>query len=223
MIRTKTATYPIAQAWAAAAAADRINGGDYIKLSTYKAPGDTRLANSEAARKCLENPDTLLAEDYAAGQLLADHFSGLLFKALSGPIQSEFLAKVATIVAKSEVTAQDVAVMCSLANVYRKDLDRQKKFDHQASLAAKSEYLGAVGTRHTIQVTVLDKGYSQKYFSNIITVQANDSVLKFFTSLDSEKFPMNQQITIRGSIKRTAVNDRTGVKETWLNRVKVIA
>jgi hypothetical protein len=69
---------------------------------------------------------------------------------------------------------------------------------------------------------VLETFYSQKYNSLIVTAVRGSDIVKFFTSKDVAEFPKNQDITVKGSVKRTSVNDRTGGKETWLTRVKVV-
>jgi hypothetical protein len=223
--------YHISDAWAAVAYADRTNEGQYVNDRTYFQPGEVVKAhNKTLAFQALERPEIITEEDRAMGATLASHFAGLLFRTIKGPVTTEntltagpsFMDTIANVVAMKEVGRYEVACMACLPNTYRKDLEKEKRAEKMIELSAQSEYLGTEGSRQEIQVRVLETFYSQKYNSLIVTAVRGSDIVKFFTSKDVAEFPKNQDITVKGSVKRTGVNDRTGGKETWLTRVKVV-
>ena len=223
--------YHISDAWAAVAYADRTNEGQYVNDRTYFQPGEVVKAhNKTLAFQALERPEIITEEDRAMGATLASHFAGLLFRTIKGSATTEntltagpsFMDTIANIVAMKEVGRYEVACMACLPNTYRKDLEKEKRAEKMMELSAQSEYLGTEGSRQEIQVRVLETFYSQKYNSLIVTAVRGSDIIKFFTSKDVAEFPKNQDITVKGSVKRTSVNDRTGGKETWLTRVKVV-
>ena len=224
--------YHISDVWAAVAYADRTNEGQYVNDRTYFQPGEVVKAhNKTLAIQALERPEVITEDDRAMGATLAAHFAGLLFRTIKGntpepnsliPVQPSFMDTIANIVAMKEVGRYEVACMACLPNTYRKDLEKEKRAEKMFEISAKSEYLGTEGSKQEIQVRVLETFYSQKYDSLIVTAVRGSDIVKFFTSKDVAEFPKNQDITVKGSVKRTSVNDRTGGKETWLTRVKVV-
>jgi hypothetical protein len=213
-------TYPIELAWAAIAGADRINEGKYINTSY----GDDRVPvlNKKLALDFCFSPDTLTNEDKELGEKLAAHFSGLLFKTLTGPISSGFMSTIANIVGMDNVGKYEIACMACLVNVYRKDLEQEKRKEKMELLSIKSNHLGMEGSKQEFTAEIIETFYSRKYESLIVTALAGDNIVKFFTSKDKELFPINGIVTLKGTVKRNSINDRNGGKESWLTRVKVM-
>ncbi len=223
--------YHISDAWAAVAYADRVNEGQYVNDRTYFQPGETVKAhNKSLAQQALERPELISDADREMAATLASHFAGLLFRTIKGNTPApnslaagpSFMDTIANIVAMKEVGRYEVACMACLPNTYRKDLEKEKRAEKMFELSARSEYLGTEGSKQEVQVRVLETFYSQKYNSLIVTAVRGTDIVKFFTSKDVAEFPKNQDILIKGSIKHATVNDRTGGKETWLTRVKVV-
>jgi hypothetical protein len=214
--------FPISLVWAAIAGADRINEGKYINLSgAYSVPPGPKLNKDLAMDFCI-SPFTLTDEDKAMGEILASHFSGLLFKTLSGPISNGFMSTIANIVAMENVGKYEIACMACLVNVYRKDLVREQHKEKMDTLSANSEYLGQEGTKQEVTAEIVETFYSRTYESLIVTAMAGTNVVKFFTSKDKELFPLNGKVTLKGTVKRNSINNHNGAKESWLTRVKVI-
>jgi hypothetical protein len=212
--------FPISLAWAAIAGADRINEGKYIN-TLYSGDTQFKLNKNLALDFCI-SPYTLTDEDKAMGEKLASHFSGLLFKTLTGPISNGFMSTIANIVAMDNVGKYEIACMSCLVNVYRKDLVREEHKEKMDTLSINSEYLGMEGSKQELTAEILETFYSRKYESLIVTAIAGNNVVKFFTSKDKELFPLNGKVNLKGTVKRNSVNDRNGAKESWLTRVKVI-
>lgn len=212
--------FPISLAWAAIAGADRINEGKYIN-TLYSGDTQFKLNKNLALDFCI-SPYTLTDEDKALGEKLASHFSGLLFKTLTGPIANGFMSTIANIVAMENVGKYEIACMACLVNVYRKDLVREQHKEKMDTLSVKSEYLGMEGSKQELTAEILETFYSRKYESLIVTALAGNNVVKFFTSKDKELFPLNGKVNLKGTVKRNSINDRNGAKESWLTRVKVV-
>jgi hypothetical protein len=214
--------FPINLAWSAIAGADRINEGKYVNISgTYLQPPGPKLNKDLALDFCI-SPFELTAEDKALGETLASHFSGLLFKTLTGPISNSFMSTIANIVTMDTVGKYELACMACLVNVYRKDLMREQHKAKMDALSANSEYLGQEGTKQEVTAEIVETFYSRTYESLIVTAMAGTNVVKFFTSKDKELFPINGLVTLKGTVKRNSINNHNGAKESWLTRVKVV-
>lgn len=214
--------YDIDVAWAAVSAADRINGGKYINQNSFfDAPQGSRFNKAIAYDMC-ESPHLMLAEDRELGAKMHDHFQGLLFKRLTGSLTNGFLNTIADIVSKKQVSNYDVACMSALVKTYRQDIERENKLAREQSMVATSDYIGQVGSKKCVEVEIMDLVYSRNYNVHIITATDGVNIIKFMTAHDPALYAKGSKVTVTGSIKRCAENDRTGVKETWLTRVKKI-
>lgn len=228
-------TFPISLAWVAVAAADRVNKQEYVKTiqvsyidseDAVNQPQIIKEPNKVLARRFLADLNTIIDEDREFGNKLAEHFKGLLFRALGnngGTAINEFLDRVSGIVVKTEVTEYDLAVMSSLPASYRRELARENINERMNSRAHLSKHIGQEGTKHLLKIIVEQIVYSERYASHIVTAFNGDNIIKFFTSKDISDFPIGKEITVKGTIKRNSVNDRFGSEESWLNRVAVIA
>jgi len=218
---TTVVMYDIDVAWAAVAAADRINGGKYINQNSFDNKEGLQF-NKVIAYDMCEHPHQLLKEDHELGTKLHEHFQGLLFKRLTGGLTNGFLNTIADIVGKKQVTRYEVACMSALVKTYRGDIERENKLAREQSMVSTSEYLGLVGTKKTVTVEIMNVFYSKNYNIHVITATDGANIVKFSTAHDPINYPVGQTVTITGGIKRCVENDRTGVKETWLTRVKKV-
>ena len=218
---SKKVTFPISLAWASICAADRINEGKYINQNTIPFPTGARYSKELAMSFC-ENPGALMDEDKLFGEQLAKHFSGLLFKTLSGPITNGFMATIANIVGMENVGKYEIACMSCLVQTYRKDLEREVKQEKKQAFMATSMFIGSEASKHELDLEIIDTFYSKNYNIFINTATDGVNIFKFSTAHGKDIFPANEKIRIKGSVKRHDVDQFTGVKETWLTRVKRI-
>lgn len=216
--RTKI-TFPITLAWASVAAADRINGGEYVNQNTYPILQGAKF-NKDLAMSLCENPGALTYEDKTRGEILAKHFSGLLFKTLSGPIANSFMSAIANIVGMESVGRYEIACMSALPQTYRRDLEREIKQEKKQAFAATSVFIGQEASKHELDVEIIESFYSKNYNIFINTATDGVNIVKFSTAHGADIFPVGLKIRIKGSVKRHDIDSRTGVKETWLTRVK---
>jgi len=218
---SKKVTFPISLAWAAISAADRINGGKYVNQNTYPLPAGSKF-NKDLAMSFCENPGALIDEDKTMGEKLSQHFSGLLFKTLSGPITNGFMATIANIVGMENVGRYEIACMSCLVQTYRKDVEREVKLEKKQAFVATSSFIGSEASKHELDVEIIDAFYSKNYNIFINTATDGVNIIKFSTAHGPDIFPVGEKIRIKGSVKRHEVDNRSGVKETWLTRVKRI-
>jgi hypothetical protein len=215
---SKKVTFPISLAWAAISAADRVNEGKYINQNTY--PNQGYKFNKDLAMSFCQNPGALMDEDKAMGEKLATHFSGLLFKTLSGPIANGFMSTIANIVGMESVGRYEIACMACLVQTYRRDLEREVKQEKKQAFVATSSFIGSEASKHELEVEIIDTFYSKNYNIFINTATDGVNIIKFSTAHGPDIFPVGAKIKIKGSVKRHDIDNRTGVKETWLTRVK---
>ena len=218
---SKKVTFPISLAWASICAADRMNGGKYINQNTFPFPEGAKFSKDLAMSFC-ENPGALTNEDKEFGETLAKHFSGLLFKTLSGPINNGFMATIANIIGMENVGKYEIACMSCLVQTYRKDLEREVKQEKKQVFLATSTFIGTEASKHELDVEIIDTFYSKNYNIFINTATDGLNIFKFSTAHGATIFPLNEKIRVKGSVKRHDVDQFTGVKETWLTRVKRI-
>ena len=216
---SKKVTFPISLAWSAISAADRVNEGRYINQNSFPRPDGAKF-NKDLALSFCENPGAVTDEDRAMGEKLAQHFSGLLFKTLSGPITNGFMSTIANIVGMEFVGKYEIACMSCLVQTYRKDLEREIKQEKKQTFVATSTFIGTEASKHELDVEIIDAFYSKNYNIFINTATDGANIIKFSTAHGADIFPVGTKIKIKGSVKRHDVDNRTGVKETWLTRVK---
>lgn len=216
---SKKVTFPISLAWSAISAADRVNEGKYINQNTFPYPQGAKY-NKDLAMSFCENPGALMDEDKVMGEKLAAHFSGLLFKTLSGPISNGFMATIANIIGMELVGKYEISCMSCLVQTYRRDLEREVKQEKKQAFVATSSFIGSEASKHKLDVEIIDAFYSKNYNIFINTATDGANIIKFSTAHGPDIFPVGTKIKIKGSVKRHDVDNRTGVKETWLTRVK---
>lgn len=223
--------YHISDVWAAVAYADRVNAGQYVNGNTVFKVGEVvKNQNRTLVYQALDRSEIITEEDRKFGSTLESHFSGLLFRTIKGtapitgnPLQgTSFLDTIASIVSMKEVGKYEIACMACLPSTYRKDLERERHKERMFELSAKSDYVGLAGSKQELEVRILETFYSKKYETIIVTATRGKDIVKFFSSKNAEDFPRDKVMSIKGTVKHASVNERTGGKETWLTRVKVV-
>lgn len=202
-------TFNADDVWAAACAAQRINGA-YVK---YVEDGIKIEPNRVIVERLLGNPSELIKdEDREQGKKVRQYYQALSFKILKGIKLGSFENDAMLIANRDTVSGNfDIAVISSLPAAYERNVIRDD-VNRRISFAAGS-YIGAVGTKHVLDIEVLRSNFSQTYNVNFITgITESDSVVFF-----AYKNPMNvgAKVSIGGTVKAHREN------QTQLNRVKV--
>lgn len=208
--------------WAAACAAQRING-DYVKMVTSYATNEEILPNSLQTPAKQTNRmimDRLIADqseiteaDKEQGQTVRSYYKGLTFKILQGKRLSDF-ENTAMVIGNRDVieNTYDIAVIASLPSCYQRAVKRDN--DSRKLENARGGFIGSVGQKVKVNVEVVRSSFSQQYNVFFISGVTTDDQAVFFSyrnSIDAGKL-----IIAEGTVKRHGDNT------TQLNRVKVI-
>lgn len=215
-------SHSVSDVWAAACAAQRVNGG-YYKESSYlwdEVSNVNRVVNRrnrDIMMEFLQNPQQLLVEDVEAGEQVRDFLQkDLTFRALKGKL-TDFDQSVSKCLAITErfytvSNRYELAVIAALPNSARRSQERQTA--QQRIQFARGGLIGSVGDKITANVEVITASYSQQY--NIFWIKAITDQDQPVTFSNKHKFDAGTSITIQGKVKAHRDN------LTQLNYVKVL-
>lgn len=202
-------TFKADDVWAAACAAQRINGS-YVKYAPPESKIDT---NRMIVDHLLGNPTELISEaDREQGHKVRSYYQALSFKVLKGIKLSDFENNAMVISNRDEVSGNfDIAIITSLPASY----DRSAQRDTVTSRInfATGGHVGAVGTKLTLEVEVLRANFSQQYGVYFITAITEGDSPVFFAFKSA--LEIGKKYSIGGTVKAHREN------QTQLNRVKV--
>ena len=213
--------YAVADVWAAACAAQRING-EYLKDS--RTPIDeqgkvlsTTPRNRDVMLQFLHHPECLLPEDISAGAECQNFLrNDLTFRALKGQLNDfdQATSKVLAVADRffPQKHKYELAVIACLPQSHLRSVARQEQ---QARIKmARGGTVGAVGNKVGMTVEIVSASYSQNY--NIYWITAvNDADQPVFFSY-KVALRAGDRHTITGTVK----GHRDG--KTQLNRVKIV-
>ena len=199
-------------AWAAASAAQRVNGA-YIKTVTDEEAAAGKRTNRTLMEAFIAAPESITDADREQAVAVRASFKGLTFKIMKGIKLNDFENTAMLIANRDTITSKfDVAVMASLPQTHvraakREDLANRIKFSTGAAL-------GSIGTVVEVTGTIVRTVYSQQYNTNFVTIETDADQFAFFSF--KHEHEVGQKATFRGEIK--AIRD----KQTQLRRVKRI-
>ena len=219
--RTPGDLLPVATVWAAACAAQRING-QYIKQDEFDYPEGgqavlTATASRTIMKELLANPDRLTAQDFEQGAECKTFLQNdITFRALKNKL-TEFDSATSKVLAVEENfdSAQhkyELAVIASLPASRTRALERQATDSRVRQ--ATGAYVGAVGDKVALDVEVIKTNYSQQWNTWHATAITSDNRAVFFAF--KEQLTIGNSILIKGTVKA----HRSGT--TQLNRVKIV-
>lgn len=219
MARYTRPVYNIADVFAAACAAYRVNGG-YIKTDEITIHDDgheyshtvDKLANKTLVHQFLKGAFDLRDEDREMGEKVRQHCNGLSFKIITGKTLSDFEQAMLTIADKETTDSNyDIAVVASLPASYER---AQARIKQDIMLREKSGTLtDAVGDKVELDIEVVRCNYSNNWDTHFVTATVDNAVV-FFTSRN--KIELGSKIRIKGKVKAHK-EDRT-----QLSHVKVL-
>ena len=219
--RTPGDLFPVATVWAAACAAQRINGR-YIKQDEFDYPEGgqavlTATASRTIMKELLANPDRLTAQDFEQGAECKTFLQNdITFRALKNKL-TEFDSATSKVLAVEENfdSAQhkyELAVIASLPASRTRALERQATDSRVRQ--ATGAYVGDVGDMVALDVEVIKTIYSQQWNTWYATAITSDNRAVFFAF--REQLTIGNSILIKGTVKA----HRSGT--TQLNRVKIV-
>jgi hypothetical protein len=214
--------YAVSDVWAAACAAQRING-DYVKEYVYKwdeATQTNKVAkdkNRNIMMHFLANPAQLTVDDVEAGESLRNWLQNdITFRALKSQLTDFDSAAQKCLAVKDRfytVTERyELAVIAALPNSQAKAKARETTQDRLR--LTSGELIGNVGEKFTLNVEVIRSVFSKNWNVNFITAVTSDNCAVFFSN--KAEFKPGTYLTIRGTVKA----HKDG--QTQLNRVSII-
>ena len=209
-----TINYNADDVWAAAVAAQRINGA-YVKLSMISEsnPSFNQQSNRQIVGSLLADPLTISDEDREQGKKVRSYFQAFTFKILQGKKLNEFNNTAMVIANRDTITSTyDIAVIASLPATYNKstkrdDVDRRINF-------ARGGFVGVPGDKVTLNIEVLKQLWSEKFGTWYLTGITDEDQVVFFAH--KTKYDIGTHLTITGGIKSHRETS------TQLTRVKVL-
>jgi hypothetical protein len=195
--------------WAAACAAQRINGA-YLKIVEE---GKNTETNRQIMDNFIANTDLITEADREQAELVRTYYKGLTFKILQGKKLNDF-DNTAMVIANRDVieSTYDVAVIASLPSCYERAVKRDtinRKLE-----TASGGLVGRVGQKVKVNVEVVRSNYSQQYGVYFVSGVTTDDQAVFFSYRNG--IEPGKLVIAEGTVKRHGENI------TQLNRVKVI-
>ena len=196
--------------WAAACAAQRINGS-YVKMVPADQKGDT---NRQIVDMFLGQPDLIQQADRDLAEKVRTYYKGFTFKILKGIKLSDF-DNTAMVIANRDVIESnyDLAVICSLPSCYERGVKRDSL--NQRIDFANGGTIGVPGNKVRIEgAEVIRCNFSQQYNTFFVTCITKEDQVVFFAL--RKDVPLGQVVNIEGTIK-----SHRDSNTTQLNRAKV--
>jgi len=211
----------VSDVWAAACAAQRINGS-YVKEGNTKFDADglpilVQKRNRDLMMEFLENPEQLTTDDVIEGeQVLNELKKDLTWRALKGKL-NDFDQSASRVMAveghfDTQLNRLELAVVACLPASYERMKARQSTEDLMSQTSG--EYVAPVGHKAMVNVEVVRCNYSTNWNTHYITAITQDNHAVLFNVREPQE--VGARISIQGTVKA----HNNGV--TQLNRVKVI-
>ena len=213
--------YAVSDVWAAACAAQRINGA-YIKEGRVDTDVDGNVIsvvkrNRDIMMDFLASPEHLTVDDVVAGELVLNELKkDLTWRALKGKL-NDFDQSASRVLAvedhfDSQLNRLELAVVACLPASYERMKTRQSTDDRMSQTSG--EYVAPVGNKAMVNVEVVRCNYSKNWNTHYITAVTQDNHAVLFNVREPQE--VGARISIRGTVK--AHNNGT----TQLNRVSIV-
>lgn len=215
MARYTRPVYNIADVFAAACAAQRVNGS-YLKTDVINYndgdPTVQSLANKTLVHKFLKGDFDIRDEDREQAEKVMTYCRGLTFKLLSDKRLSDFEVSMLQIVEKETTDSNyDIAVVASLPASYERSVIRAGQDVRLRDAAGCIE--APVDSKVELDVEVVRCNYSNEWGIFYVTCIADAGVVFF---AQKNEIALNSKIRVKGKVKAHK-EDRT-----QLSHVKVI-
>ena len=208
--------YTAETVWAAAAYADRVNGGEYLReQENILNPDGTwqpgRSANKRLLADALSDPDLITDEDCEVGREAWHWHQGRsMMDGLRGELRDfrKTLFEAVSQTAFLSTNAMHMAVIASQIRAWRQCVAEEQARDDVAP-----GYLADIGAKVRAKITVVRSVYSQNYNVFFVTAKTDSRHMVFFSYRD--RLEPGHQCGIAGTVK--AHRDDS----TQLNRVRM--
>jgi hypothetical protein len=178
--------FPAADVWAAACAAQRING-EYLKEPQNEYDDQYNVISSRPANKVLmrsiliENPELVMEEDRLQAALVQQYFLCKLSEVLSGQANG-FTRSAVDLASREEFESNDwmgLATVACLPHSYQRGVERDARTERKMEAQFGSQHFGTVGDKVAGELAVLESRYSQKWETWYVTASVGTNVVLF--------------------------------------------
>jgi hypothetical protein len=206
------------KAWAAAVAAQRINGG-YRKQDDYAVDADNKPipSNKDLMLALLTIPgnDLVTEEDIYQGKQAREWFQGQLFNLLGGTL-NEFMQKAAETAVKEEINIRaDSGMVACLPATWQRAAQKERVRDIVNE--SSSEHVGSLTEKITRMIEVLEVKPGVSFSGWLVTATDGHNILRWCSSV---QFTSGEAVRIQGKVKKHDHDRETSKPVTWLNYVK---
>jgi L-amino acid N-acyltransferase YncA len=226
MARGKSVSVSVKELAALSFAAQRYNGGllkDTTRWNENTQTLENIIPNKTLIRDTVKGDPKLVVtdEDRAQAEIAIDAITqDFTMQVLKGRKVSDFVQSLATLLEKDTDTDVSAGIVAFLPQMYEQLKQRQDREEKVQGFAYTSEYLGQLGAKVTVELTVLTTKYLQQY--NCYSVTGHDAqgnMVNFLTG--------KQDCTVSGrytgKIKRIEQSPyHNNAKVTQLNFVKLL-
>ena len=212
MARYQRPSYNTVDVFAAACAANRVNGG-YLKYTeTNDESGTSKLANKVLIRQFLDGTFDVRDSDREQGEKVMQHCRSLTFKLLTDKRLSDFEQNMLSIVEKETLDSNyDIDIVSSLPNTYNRSEYRRAV---DTRIRETEGVFGTVGERVKVTAEVVKSYFSEQWGTHFITAITDDNKQVFFAYKQS--LTVGDNVNIDGKVKAHRDN------ATQLNYVKMV-
>lgn len=212
MARYQRTSYNTVDVFAAACAANRVNGG-YLKYTENDHEGQaTKLANKILIRQFLDGTFDVRDSDRELAEKVMQFCRSLTFKLLSDKRLSEFEQHMLTVVEKETLDSNyDIAIVSSLPNTYNR-AEVRKVAD--VRLRETEGFIGQVGDKVGLSAEIVRCYFSDQWGTHFVTAITPDNKQVFFAY--RTKLDVGTTIICEGKVKAHREN------ATQLNYVKMV-
>lgn len=209
MARIKSVMYSSDLMFASAAAADRVNQGEYVKVNLnqyeiadadYIPVQQHKLPNKQLMIEFLAEQHKITDSDRERGNDIRTHFKALTFEILKGKILNDFENKAMSLANGDEISEREIATVACLPLVFfkaqkRRDVDRRLR-------ECLNEYVGKIGSKVTLSVEIVKASYSQNYGCYFISGITEENFSVFFaTSNWGPHLAVGNTVSVTGKVK----------------------
>lgn len=214
VIRKKTGrAYPALLVWAASAAADRVNKGDYLREAVHdKDLNVIAKPNKLLMQEFLAHQENITETDIIQGHRLYDHVRGWILK-LFEPNCKDFIKEAVKFVDVEMIDLADFGFIACMPNSIRRDLEDIQIRERITELSVNGN-IGRIGQGILGTLEILQSFPSKKYEGFVVRGDLDGHYVWFFSSTG---FSRGNKYSVRGRVKR---HDPDG--STQLNYVRII-
>jgi len=216
MAKANKIEFQASDVWAAACAAQRVNGS-YVKPAQKNMYG-VMPTNGTPNRELLmgfltTNPEEITQADRDQAEVVRRYYQALEFSIIKGKSLSDFDRSALKAATQDSITSfLDIAVIASLPSCHERAVVRDSA--NQRVTWAKGGFIGKVGDKVTIDIEVVKSVYSVNYNVHFVTGITEQEQVVFFSY--REPIVRGTKIQVCATVKAHRDNS------TQLTRTKVL-